>query len=137
MKAWMCGDNGIEIISCSRVGHVSRVRELPYYSPEDSLARNKIRIAEVFMDEYKQLFYVANPGLKPEMGGDISYRTSLHNRLLCKSFDWFLNNIMPELEKPDKQPFGYGRVRIYIIIIEEADFKKLRAFILGWCCKCD
>ena len=51
----MCGGK-LEIIPCSRVGHVFR-RRRPYSSPDnaDTLAYNSLRVAHVWMDEYKVL----------------------------------------------------------------------------------
>lgn len=49
----MCG-GVLEIIPCSRVGHIFR-RRRPYGGPggQDSLLRNSLRVAHVWMDEYK------------------------------------------------------------------------------------
>lgn len=47
----------MEVVPCSRVGHLIR-RHLPYRFPDqDLLQRNKIRIAETWMDTYKKIYY--------------------------------------------------------------------------------
>ena len=52
-KIWMCGGR-LEIIPCSRVGHIFRKRR-PYDSPDgqDTLAYNSLRVAHVWLDDYK------------------------------------------------------------------------------------
>lgn len=49
----MCGGQ-LFIIPCSRVGHIFRKRR-PYGSPggHDTMAHNSLRLAHVWMDEYK------------------------------------------------------------------------------------
>lgn len=59
-KIWMCGGR-LEILPCSRVGHVFRQRR-PYGSPlgEDTLTHNSLRVAHVWMDEYKVIEKYSN-----------------------------------------------------------------------------
>ena len=53
----MCGGR-LEIVPCSHVGHIFRKRS-PYKwrSGVNVLRRNSVRLAEVWMDEYKHYFY--------------------------------------------------------------------------------
>ena len=52
-QVWQCGGR-LDIIPCSRVGHVFRKRR-PYGSPtgDDTMTKNSLRVANVWMDEYK------------------------------------------------------------------------------------
>jgi len=55
----MCGGR-LDIIPCSRVGHVFRSRDSPYSFPDgvaQTLNKNFNRLAEVWMDEYKEKYY--------------------------------------------------------------------------------
>ena len=50
----------MELIPCSRVGHIFRDRR-PYSSPGgDTFGRNSVRVAEVWMDQYKAVFYAVS-----------------------------------------------------------------------------
>jgi polypeptide N-acetylgalactosaminyltransferase len=115
----MCGGH-LEIIPCSRVGHVFR-RRRPYGAPdgEDTMTRNSLRVAHVWMDDYKvgifiwplyknshlfvrskDYFFRVRPDARHISYGDVSARLQLRERLKCKSFEWYLKHIYPELALP-------------------------------------
>ncbi|XP_064648312.1 polypeptide N-acetylgalactosaminyltransferase 5-like isoform X2 [Lineus longissimus] len=108
-KIWMCGGT-LEIIPCSHVGHVFRKRS-PYSwgTGGNVLKRNSIRVAEVWMDEYKKYYYER---INYDLGdfGDVSARKALRKKLGCKSFDWYVKNIYPELFIPGES-LAKGEVR--------------------------
>jgi len=100
-RMWMCGGK-ILIHPCSRVGHVFR-KQSPYTFPggtEQVLNKNKVRLTEVWMDQWKR-FYTANtPSSKLVNPGDLTERKQLREDLGCLSFQWYLENIYPESPYP-------------------------------------
>lgn len=58
----MCGGS-LEILPCSRVGHLYRTSTYSFDGNAELIKiRNNVRLVEVWMDEYKDFFYVTNPG---------------------------------------------------------------------------
>jgi len=101
-RIWMCGGR-LDIIPCSRVGHVFRKRR-PYTSTSksgiDTQTRNALRVAKVWLGDYIKHFYATASGVETMNAGDISKRLKLKEDLKCKDFEWYHTNIYPELEIP-------------------------------------
>uniref|UniRef100_A0A672M053 Polypeptide N-acetylgalactosaminyltransferase n=1 Tax=Sinocyclocheilus grahami TaxID=75366 RepID=A0A672M053_SINGR len=97
-RIWMCGGQ-LLIVPCSRVGHIFRKRR-PYGSPggQDTMAHNSLRLAHVWMDDYKEQYFALRPELRNRDYGDISERVAIRKRLQCHSFKWYLDNIYPEMQ---------------------------------------
>uniref|UniRef100_A0A8C2TMZ8 Polypeptide N-acetylgalactosaminyltransferase n=2 Tax=Coturnix japonica TaxID=93934 RepID=A0A8C2TMZ8_COTJA len=112
IRTWLCGGS-VEIIPCSRVGHVYR-NHIPHaFSYEEAIVRNKIRIAETWLGSFKENFYrndtvafLISKAEKP----DCSERLQLQKRLGCRSFQWFIRNVYPELSWTDNTPRLSGKL---------------------------
>uniref|UniRef100_A0A8V5FN11 polypeptide N-acetylgalactosaminyltransferase n=1 Tax=Melopsittacus undulatus TaxID=13146 RepID=A0A8V5FN11_MELUD len=110
----------VEVLPCSRIAHLERAHK-PYL-PDLSIAvkRNALRVAEVWMDDYKYMVYFAwnlpieNPGID---FGDVSSRKDLRKKLNCKGFDWYIKNIYPNLIYLPNI-VGYGTVSIESIYLK-------------------
>ncbi|XP_053453170.1 polypeptide N-acetylgalactosaminyltransferase 5 isoform X1 [Nycticebus coucang] len=144
-KVWMCGGE-IEIVPCSRVGHIFR-NDNPYSFPKDrmkTVERNLVRVAEVWLDEYKELFYghgdhLIDQGLDV---GNLTQQRELRKKLKCKSFKWYLENVFPDLKAPIVRASGVlinvalGKciaIENSTVILEDCDgSSKLQQFNYTW-----
>uniref|UniRef100_A0A183C4D6 Polypeptide N-acetylgalactosaminyltransferase n=1 Tax=Globodera pallida TaxID=36090 RepID=A0A183C4D6_GLOPA len=100
-RVWMCGGS-IEFVPCSHVGHIFRAGH-PYNMTgpggnKDVHGTNSKRLAEV-------------SDLKDKDVGDLGERKALRRKLKCKSFKWYLDNVIPEKFVPNENVLGYGAFR--------------------------
>lgn len=58
LQVWQCGGQ-IEILPCSRVAHLERHHKPYVADPGIPLQRNALRVAEIWMDKYKYMVYLA------------------------------------------------------------------------------
>ena len=108
-RVWRCGGS-MEIHPCSHVGHIFRPFH-PYHIPHDSHGINTARMAEVWMDDFKRFFYMHRADLRGADIGDLTERHAIKDRLGCKSFRWFLENVYPHKFVMDEQSIAWGRLR--------------------------
>ncbi|XP_055869385.1 polypeptide N-acetylgalactosaminyltransferase 1-like [Biomphalaria glabrata] len=93
-KAWMCGGS-LLITTCSHVAHLKRT---PQNVDLERALLNSARVAEVWMDQYKQYFHEKSAFKYTQFNHkNIESRIELRNSLECKSFFWFLDVVSPEL----------------------------------------
>lgn len=81
--------------------------------------RNYKRVAEVWMDDYKNFIYSRDPERYDKVEpGDLSYQFSIKNKLKCKPFSYFIEKVAPDMLENypliDPPPFAKGAVSFWI-----------------------
>ncbi|XP_059520014.1 polypeptide N-acetylgalactosaminyltransferase 15 isoform X2 [Myotis daubentonii] len=112
LKAWLCGGS-VEILPCSRVGHIYQNQEANSPPDKEATLLNKVRIAETWLDSFKETFYKHSPeafALSKAEKPDCTERLQLQRRLGCRTFHWFLANIYPELYPSEHRPRFSGKL---------------------------
>lgn len=111
-RVWMCGGR-LEILPCSRVGHVFRAKS-PYTfkkDPAETIAHNLNRAAAVWMDDFAPIYTGLTNNSRFDTG-DVTERQQLRDNLKCKSFKWYLDNVVPELFVPlPENSLAHGYLR--------------------------
>lgn len=102
---------------CSRVGHIYR-GYAPFPNPRNGtnfIARNFKRVAAVWMDEFQEAVYNRKQDVKNIDPGDITKQLAVRERLQCKPFKWFMeevaNDMLEKYPVKDPPPFAMGRVK--------------------------
>lgn len=94
-KIWMCGGR-LVTHPCSHIGHIFKQGSAYNMGSSTNLRKNYQRVAEVWMDEFKDQYYLRTKTSKGDIG-DISSRVRLRKKLQCKSFQWYMDNVYPEM----------------------------------------
>lgn len=115
-KLWLCAD-GLYEVPCSRVTHTFRFNNPSRKRSDDYVGRNFKRLAEVWFDEYKEVVYNWEPWRYKKIdAGDLTKQKEIRERLNCKPFSYFLNEIVPEFMQrfpptKDQPVFASGQIR--------------------------
>lgn len=78
--------------------------------------QNYKRVAEVWLDEYKEYIYQRGDGVYEKVdAGDLTRQKALRQKLQCKSFKWFMEEVAFDIfkEYPPVEPpeFAYGAIQ--------------------------
>ncbi|XP_068603762.1 polypeptide N-acetylgalactosaminyltransferase 15-like [Brachionichthys hirsutus] len=113
IRVWSCGGS-MEVVPCSRVAHLVRRHHQPYSFPDQEVRqRNKIRIADTWMNEYRKIFYRRDTlayFIRQSENPDIADRLRLKRSLACKDFHWYLKTVYPQLYIPEDRPALSGEL---------------------------
>lgn len=61
-QVWQCGGS-LLLIPCSHIGHLFRIAAYSFNGDRNVIKhRNNLRITEVWLDEFKELYYAIHPG---------------------------------------------------------------------------
>ena len=116
-RTWMCGG---QVLShpCSRVAHAFKEFHYSFDGDKETIVtRNLMRIAHLWMDDYKKFFLASSYSfeykrtyMQESSLVSLEKRKALKRKLNCKSFDWYMRNIIPEVPIPPVESEYYGEV---------------------------
>lgn len=107
----------MEIVPCSHITHLFRSSIYTFPGGRYLVnVRNSLRVADVWMDDYKEYFFMYHPGKSDSIQvnhfgdsiryvcvdrfsidiGDLSDRIKLKEKLKCQKFRWMLDNVFTQ-----------------------------------------
>lgn len=114
LRTWLAGGS-VEVVRDSVAAHWFKTK-FNYEFDTPTLEQNKARIAEVWFDDYKKLFYQS---IRKKPGdikfGDIAERVAIRNRIQKRPFQWFLDNFLPDLQGIELLKNKHANARIAIL----------------------
>lgn len=63
-----------------------------------------MRLAEVWMDDFKEFYYIREPQIKRLDFGDVTEQKKIREKLQCKPFKWYMENVAYDLIKKFPYP---------------------------------
>eukprot|EP00005_Dracoamoeba_jomungandri_P003799 CAMPEP_0174256172 /NCGR_PEP_ID=MMETSP0439-20130205/5434_1 /TAXON_ID=0 /ORGANISM="Stereomyxa ramosa, Strain Chinc5" /LENGTH=620 /DNA_ID=CAMNT_0015338673 /DNA_START=256 /DNA_END=2118 /DNA_ORIENTATION=- len=103
-RIWMCG-NTLENAPCSHVGHIFRSSEYykgrAYSITPGVIHRNKMRVVALWMDDFIPIVEEGFGKIDMKQVGDLGPLREIQRKFQCKDFKWYLDNVYPDLFRPD------------------------------------
>ena len=103
---------------CARIAHTFKPFSYHFDGDREKIVqKNQMRIAELWMDDWKKFFLAAtytwptkHTYLTEEERRSLEGRKNMKKKLGCKGFKWYMENIIPEIPTPPMQAHFYGEV---------------------------
>ena len=113
-KTWLCGGR-LDVVPCSHVAHLDRdFRNRPYGNHEASPFINLMRVAKIWMNDYKSFLFPITSiswSEKNQYIHSIEDQLKLKKKLNCKPFSWYIENVIPDKFIPEKHSKYHGRMQ--------------------------
>mmetsp|Transcript_26157 Transcript_26157/g.78589 ORF Transcript_26157/g.78589 Transcript_26157/m.78589 type:complete len:568 (-) Transcript_26157:419-2122(-) len=110
LRTWMCGGM-VETVPCSHVAVLSYLADPHPMQPGDVLVtvrKNRDRVADVWLDDFAQTYFSSSSPTEVSTHTDTAERAAVRDSLKCKTFEWYLTNVFPDLDIGSKPSGGGG-----------------------------
>ena len=116
-RTWLCGGQ-VLTHPCSRIAHVFKPFSYRFDGDREKIVqKNLMRIAELWMGDWKKFFYAATYSWEfkhtyftEKDKYTLQKRQNLKKRLGCREFDWYMKTIVPEIPTPPEDATYFGEI---------------------------